>query len=143
MAKYHRKSIGKILDQDLLKKLKSSSFSMSDNWRKKKLLGKDTWWRDIDTANTVLARCYGFRKIHNENYALRRLVISNINTPTRFLEQYFNIILKNLLSKSNYTVKNIWDFQKITVTKTIPDGHVMISLDFFVMVNSINKSLVL
>ena len=54
-----------------------------DNWRKKGLLGKDTIWRDIDTSNTVLARCYGLRKFHKENYPLR-LVISIINTATRF-----------------------------------------------------------
>ena len=31
-----------VLDQDPLEKLKSSSFRMADNWRKKGLLGKDT-----------------------------------------------------------------------------------------------------
>ena len=72
-----------ILDRDPLKKLKSSSFRMADNWRKRGLLGKDTRWRDIDTTNTVLARCYGLRIIHKENYPLR-LVISTINTSTRF-----------------------------------------------------------
>ena len=50
------------LDQDPWEKLKSSSFRMADNWRKKGLLGKDTRWRDIDTTNTVLARCYGLKK---------------------------------------------------------------------------------
>ena len=44
---------------------------MVDNWRKKGLLRKDTRWRDIDTTNTVLARCYGLRTIHKENYPLR------------------------------------------------------------------------
>ena len=57
-----------------------------DDWRKRGPLGKDTRRRDIDTTNTVLARCYGLRKIHKENYPLR-LIISTINTPTRFLEQ--------------------------------------------------------
>ena len=57
-----------ILDQDPLKKLKSSSFRIADNWGKKGLLGRDTRWRDIDTTNTVLAICYGLRKIHKENY---------------------------------------------------------------------------
>ena len=121
-----------ILDQDTLQKLKSRSFKKADNWRKKGLLGEDTRWRDIDTMNTVLTRCNGLRKIHKENYPLR-LVISTINTPTRFLEQNFNMILKNSLSKSNYTVKNSWEFPKIIVTKTIPDGHIMISLDVVAM----------
>ena len=93
-----------ILDQYPLKKLKSSSFRMADNWRKKGLFGKDTIWRDIDTPITVSARCYGLRKIHKENYPLR-LVVSIINTPTRFKKKNFNMILKNSLSKSNYTVK--------------------------------------
>ena len=82
-----------ILDQDPLKKLTISSFRMADNWRKRGLLGKDTRRRDIDTTNTVLARCYGLRKIHKENYPLR-LVISTINTPTRFLE--LDILSKSL-----------------------------------------------
>ena len=58
-----------------------------------------------------------------------RLVISTINTPTRLLEQNFNMILKNSLPKSNCTVNSSWEFQKIIITKTISDGHVMISLD--------------
>ena len=62
-----------------------------------------------------------------------RLVVSTINTPTRFLKENFNMILNNSLSNSNYTVKNSWEFQKIIVTKTIPDGHVMISLDIVAM----------
>ena len=94
-----------VLDKDPLKKLRNSSFRMADNWRKKGLLGKEARWRNIDTTNTVLARCHGLRKIHKENYPLR-LVISTINTPTRFLEENFNMILKNSLSKSNYTVEN-------------------------------------
>ena len=43
------------LDQDPLKKLKSSSFRMADNWRKRGILGKVTRWRDVETKNTVLA----------------------------------------------------------------------------------------
>ena len=131
----------KILDQDPLIKLKRSSFRMADNWRKRGLLGKDTRWRDIDTTNIVLARCYGMIKIHKDNYPLR-LVISTINTPTRFLEQNFNIILKNSLPKSNCTVKNNWGFQKIIVTKTVPDGHVMISLGVVAMFPNIPLELV-
>ena len=128
-------------DQVPLKKLKSSGFKMADNWRKKGLLGKDTRWRDIDTTNTVLARRYGLKKIHKENYPLR-LVVSTINTPTRFLDQNFNIIVKNSLSNANYTVKNSWEFHKIIVTKTIPDGHVMISLDVVAMFPNIPLELV-
>ena len=131
----------KILDQDPLKKLKSSSFGMADNWRKRGLLGEDTRWRDIDAANTVSAGCYGLRKIHKENYPLR-LVISTINTPTRFLEPNFNMLLKESLSKSNYTVEYSWEFQKIIVTKTIPDGHVMVSLDVVAMFPDIPLELV-
>ena len=114
---------------------------MADNWKKKGLSGKGTRWRDIDTTNTVLARCYRLRKIHKENYPLR-LVVWTINKPTRFLEENFNMILKNSLSKSNYTVKNIWEFQKIIVTKTIPDGHVMISLHVVAMFPNIPMDLV-
>ena len=114
---------------------------MAGNWMKKGLLGKDTRWRDIDTTNTVLAGCYGLRKIHKENYPLG-LVVSTIDTPTRFLEEYFNMILKNSLTKSNYTVKNSWEFNNIIVTKTVPDGPVMISLDVVAMFPNIPLYLV-
>ena len=53
-------------------------------------IGERHQMENIDTTNTVLAR---------------------------FLEDKFNMLLKNLLSKSNYTVKNSWEFQKIMVTK--------------------------
>ena len=131
-----------IWDQDPLKKLTSSSNRMTGNWKKEVLLGKDTRWRDIDTTNTVLARCYGLAKIPKEKYPLI-LVISTINTPrTRFLEQNFNMILKNSLSKSNYNVTNNWEFQNIIVTKTTPDGHVTISLDVVAMFPNIPLELV-
>ena len=104
-------------------------------------MGKDTRWRDIDTTNTVLARCYGLRKVHKENYPLR-LDVLTINTPTRFLEENFNMILQNSLSKSSYTVKNNWYYQKIIVTKTIPDGHVMISLNVVAIFPNIPLDLV-
>ena len=52
------------------------------------------------------------------------------------------MILKNSLPKSNCIVKNSWEFQKIIVTKTIPDGHVMISLDVVAMFPNIPLELV-
>ena len=104
-------------------------------------MGKDTRWKDIDTTNTLLARCNGLRKIYKESYPLKQ-VVSTINTPTRFLKQNFNMILKNSLSKSNYTVNNIWEFQKVIVTKIIPDGLVMISLDVVAMFPNIPLELV-
>ena len=69
---------------------------MADNWRKKGLLGKDTIWRDIDTTNTVLARCYGLRKIHKENYPLR-LVVSTINILLKIVGNF-----KRLYSQRRY-----------------------------------------
>lgn len=129
------------LDQNPLKKLKNSSFRMLDNWRKKGLLGKDIRWKDIDTTNTVLARCYGLRKIHKENYPLR-LVISTINSPTKFLEKNFNLILKDSLPLSKYNIKNSWEFQKIITTKKVPDDYVMISLDVVAMFPNIPLELV-
>ena len=71
-----------------------------------------------------------------------RLVVSTINTPTKFLDQNFNMILKNSLPKSNYTVKNGWEFQMIIVTKTIPNVHVMISLHVVAMFPNIPLELV-
>ena len=85
-----------ILDQDPLKKLKCSRFRMTGHWRKRGLLGKDTRGTDVDTTNSVLVRYYGLRKIHKKTYPLR-LVISTINTPTRLLEQNFNILKNSLL----------------------------------------------
>ena len=52
------------------------------------------------------------------------------------------MILKKSLSKSDYTVKNSWQFEKIIVTKTIPDGHVIISLDVVAMFPNISLVLV-
>ena len=68
-----------------------------------------------------------------------KLVVSTINTPTIFLEQNFNMILKNSLSKSNYTVKNNWELQK---NYNHSYGHVMISLAVFAMFPNIPLELV-
>ena len=70
-----------ILVQDPLKKLKSSSFRMGDNWKNKdsgkieRKLRKDTRWRDIDTTNTVLVMCYGLG-IYNW-YLIQRITFQN------------------------------------------------------------------
>ena len=56
------------------------------------------------------------KKIHEENYPLRR-VISNVNTLTTFLEGNLNMILKDSLSRSNYAIKNSWDLQNIIVKR--------------------------
>ena len=102
-----------ILDQDPLKTLKSSSFRIADNWRKRGLLGKDTRWRDIDTTNIALARWYGLRKIHKENYPLR-LVISTIKVKshTKLDEKEFLKWLDFIMNSTKFKFKGKFYKQK-------------------------------
>lgn len=130
-----------LIHEEPLKQLKRNTFKMLDNWRKKGLLGKDIRWTDINTEDTVLARCYGLRKIHKDGCPLR-IVISTINTPTKFLEQNFNLILRDSISISEQSVKNSWEFKKIIIQKTVPDDYVMISLDVVAMFPNISLALV-
>ena len=91
-----------IFNQDPLKKLKSSSFRMAANWRKRGLLRKDTRWRDIDTTNAVLAICYGLRKIHKKK-SFSKDWISLINSTKfkfngKFYKQKFGTPIGSLIS---------------------------------------------
>ena len=56
-----------------------------------------------------------------------RLVISTINSPTKFLEQNFNLILKDSLTFSKNCIKNSWEIQNIIIKKTVPDDCIMVS----------------
>ena len=53
-----------------------------------------------------------WKKIHKENYPLR-LVISIINTPTRFYEQNFNMILKIHYQSQIILLKIVGNFKRL------------------------------
>ena len=62
-----------------------------------------------------------------------KMVISTINSPTKFLEQHFNLILKDYLTISKHCIKKNWEIQNIITKKTFPDDCIMISLDVVAM----------
>ena len=82
-----------------------------------------------------------FEKFHKEGFPLR-LVISTVNSPTKFLEQNFNLILKDSLTFSKHCIKNSWEIQNIIIKKIVPDDGIMVSLDVVAMFPNIPLELV-
>ncbi|XP_058817473.1 uncharacterized protein LOC131680779 [Topomyia yanbarensis] len=98
----------------------------------------DQWWQNkyIDTMtknrlkvyNCHPPRIYGLPKIHKENRPLRP-VVSTVSSATYKMAQYLSSILNHLVGKTEYHVRNSFEFaQELTKVK-VPDGCVMYSLD--------------
>ncbi|XP_058816886.1 uncharacterized protein LOC131680184 [Topomyia yanbarensis] len=98
----------------------------------------EQWWLDqhIDKAtkyrlklyNCAPPRIYGLPKIHKENCPLRP-VVSTIGSATYRMAQYLSGILNNLVGKTEYHVRNSFDFAEEISKIRVPEGCVLYSLD--------------
>ncbi|XP_058839782.1 uncharacterized protein LOC131695552 [Topomyia yanbarensis] len=98
----------------------------------------EQWWLDkhIDSAtkrklkvyNCNPPRVYGLPKIHKENRPLRP-VVSTIGSATYRMAQYLSEILNNLVGKTEYHVRNSFDFAEEISKVRVPEGFVLYSLD--------------
>nr|XP_029721835.1 uncharacterized protein LOC115263047 [Aedes albopictus] len=100
----------------------------------------EKWWKDghIETQtknrlkvyNCHPLRIYGLPKIHKPSRPLRP-VVSTIGTATYRMAQFLAEILGNVVGKTQYHVRNSFEFATEISHVTIPDGCIMYSLDHF------------
>ncbi|XP_058820994.1 uncharacterized protein LOC131683172 [Topomyia yanbarensis] len=134
-TEYHQKMTAMVNDTSTYKERK-------DNPSKRVLKKLNTivkqWWlnKHIDTATKYKLkvyhcnppRVYGLPKIHKEGRPLRP-VVSTIGSATYRMAQYLAGILNNLVGKTEYHVRNSFDFAEEVSKVRVPDGCVLFSLD--------------
>ena len=71
----------------------------------------------------MLSRIYESLKMHKTGNPLRP-VVSSIDSPTYFLSQQYDIMLKNSVPKPKSHVKNSFNLKGKLDNVTTPEGHV-------------------
>ena len=74
------------------------------------------------------SRIYGLPKTHKIGYRLR-LVVFFIGSPTHFISQQYDTMLKTFVRKPKSHVKNSFDLKEKLENITISKDNVSISLD--------------
>ncbi|XP_055527636.1 uncharacterized protein LOC129720213 [Wyeomyia smithii] len=73
-------------------------------------------------------RIYGLPKLHKPDRPLRP-VVSTVGSATYRMAQYLAAILGKLVGKTEFHVRNSFDFAEEISRVQVPDGYVMYSLD--------------
>ncbi|XP_062558055.1 uncharacterized protein LOC134222926 [Armigeres subalbatus] len=96
--------------------------------------------RHLTVYNAVCPRIYGQPKAHKPGLPLRP-VVPNMSAPSYNLSKFIGkIIQQSLVSK--YNIKDSFSFCEFINNITLPENHVLISLDVKALFTSIPKSLV-
>jgi len=95
--------------------------------------------RNIDCS---LPKAYGLPKLHKENIPFR-IIVSSIGTTLYSVADYLQKILHNSLPPSMGQVKNSFELFNRLLGMTIPENHLLISLDVRSLFTNIPSELVL
>ncbi|XP_062714162.1 uncharacterized protein LOC134290945 [Aedes albopictus] len=97
--------------------------------------------RQLMKHNAVCPRIYGQPKAHKPGLPLRP-VVPNITAPSYSLSKFVGKIFQRSLV-SRYNIRDSFEFCEFINNVTLPDEHVLISLDVKALFTSIPKSLVM
>ena len=124
------------LDFNPLTQLRKDTQNFLHVWNINGFLNKSYHDWALTQTDTVLPRLYGLPKIHKIimdhngilHYKLRP-VLSTINTPTHFLAKFISTLLTTSIKKPVSCIKNSQHFISKISEVSIPDNHILISLD--------------
>lgn len=109
-------------------------------WINNKIMPKEEATR-MKVHNSQPPKIHCLPKLHKTNIPLRP-IISFIDSPLYKLSKYLSIILQNIVGKTNYHIKDSWDFVKSIKNITIPNNYSMFSLDVTSLYTNIPVDLV-
>ena len=90
----------------------------------------------------MLSRIYGLPKTHKIGFPLCP-VVSQIGSPTYFLSQQYDKMLKTSVPKPKSHVKNSFELKEKLDNIIVPEGHVLISLDVTSLYTNVGEQLVI
>ncbi|XP_071051081.1 uncharacterized protein [Onthophagus taurus] len=98
--------------------------------------------KSLTIYNSTLSKAYCLPKIHKEGCPMRP-IISSVGAATYDLAKYINEILKiSFENRTDYNVKNVFDFVDNLRGYNLKKGYVLISLDVVSLFTNISISLV-
>lgn len=132
---YHTKMTELLNDEETYQKLRTDPSNkvqkrinaIVDGWVDHKYIEKYVH-RKIKLSSSNPPRIYGLPKTHKEGRPLRP-VVSTIGSATYNMAQFLSNILGNIVGKTEYHVKNSFEFAEQVTGMQIPEGHVLFSLD--------------
>lgn len=98
--------------------------------------------KELKRHNSIPPRIYGLPKLHKQNVPLRPIV-SCIQSPLENVSKFLKSILQNIINRNNYYIKDSWHFRDKMKNKTIPEDHVLVSLDVVSLYTNIPTELAL
>lgn len=101
----------------------------------------ETTKKELIINNSVAPRLYALPKTH-KNPLKFRPIVSCIDSPTYKLAKYINKILTNINDTLTYNIKNSFELINLINNLTIPDNHILISIDVTDLFTNIPKKLV-
>lgn len=92
--------------------------------------GKIDWKlsKFLKSYNGIAPAIYGLPKIHKINTPLRPIV-SCIQSVTYNFSKFLESFITPTLGKSNFHIKDSWEFAEFIKNITIPENYILISLD--------------
>lgn len=132
---YHTKMMELLNDEETYRKLRSDPSNKVqkeinttvDRWLEQDYIEKSTH-RRIKSSSSNPPRIYGLPKTHKQGRPLRP-VVSTIGSATYSMAQFLSNILGNIVGKTEYHVKNSFEFAEEITGMQIPEEHVLFSLD--------------
>ncbi|XP_058819272.1 uncharacterized protein LOC131682082 [Topomyia yanbarensis] len=132
---YERKMADLLSDSTTYKQIKSDPTTkvlkkigvLVDGWRNSKFIDLRTH-RKMKASSCNPPRIYGLPKIHKENRPLRP-VVSTIGSATYNVAQFLSGIIGNIVGKTDYHVKNSFEFAEQITETQIAEDEMLFSLD--------------
>ena len=113
----------------LLESLQDSAKEILQDWNRKGHLSKIYKDIELTQTDTILPKFYGLSKIHKGIACPLRPIVSSINSPTYLLAKNLDRILKECCTPFKYVIKNSLQAPDKLKNISVPDDHVLISLD--------------
>ena len=110
-----------------LKKLQSSTSNILKRLNDNEFLKYKFHNNQLTLTNTVLAKCYGLPKIHEQDTPLRP-IISLINSPTHFLAKILYDELKDSIKVRKSHLNDSLGLKRKLKNLVVDDNHVIFSI---------------
>ncbi|XP_053691042.1 uncharacterized protein LOC128739573 [Sabethes cyaneus] len=134
-SEYQEKMESLLDDETTYKKIKGDPTAkilkkisvLIDGWRENKYIEPRTH-RKLKVTSGNPPRIYGLPKIHKQDRPLRP-VVSTIGSATYNMAQYLAEIIGHIVGKTDFHVRNSFEFAEQITGKQIPEDTILFSLD--------------
>ena len=140
---YNNKMMNLLNDGDTYKRLRfdrTNKLQIENNklvksWSSKNYISKMEE-KLLCINNAKPPKIYGLIKLHRQGYPMRPIV-SCIQSPTYNLAKFLVDVLKKVVGRSSFNVKDSWSFHKYINAQRVPENYCLVSFDVVSLYTSI------